>query len=119
MPFQKGNKVSKGRPRGAKSKLSESFYQDCLAAYNDERIDGLEGLIKWIEVSQRNKAVFYGWLSKTMPSNLHLGNAPDADGKDREFIIKVIHTKDGDGGNGNGNGVVTTAENETHLRRRL
>jgi hypothetical protein len=119
MPFQKGNKVSKGRPRGAKSKLSESFYQDCLAAYNDERIGGLEGLIKWIEVSQRNKAVFYGWLSKTMPSNLHLGNAPDADGKDREFIIKVIHTKDGDGGNGNGDGVVTTAENETHLRRRL
>ena len=119
MPFQKGNKVSKGRPRGAKSKLSESFYQDCLAAYNDERIGGLEGLIKWIEVSQRNKAVFYGWLSKTMPSNLHLGNAPDADGKDREFIIKVIHTRDGDGGNGNGDGVVTTAENETHLRRRL
>lgn len=34
-----------------------------------------------------------------------VGNAPDADGKDREFIIKVIHTKDGDGGgNGNGNG---------------
>ena len=34
-----------------------------------------------------------------------VGNAPDADGEDREFIIKVIHTRDGDGGgNGNGNG---------------
>jgi hypothetical protein len=39
-----------------------------------------------------------------MPSSVNLGNTPDADGKDREFIIKVIHTRDGDDGNGNGNG---------------
>ena len=119
MPFTKGISGNpKGRKQGAKSKLSESFYQDCLAAYNDPEIGGLKGLIEWIASSQHNRAVFYGWLSRTMPANLHLGNAPDADGKDREFIIKVIHTKDGDGG-GNGDGVVTTAENETHLRRRL
>ena len=65
------------------------------------------------------------WLKNRRPAEWKdrkdwgISNAPDADGKDREFIIKVIHTRDGDGGNGNGDGVVTTAENETHLRRRL
>lgn len=100
-PGQSGN--PKGRPKGAKSKLSESFYEDCLAAYNDTRVGGLAGLIEWIALSQHNRLVFYGWLSKTMPSNLHLGNAPDSSGQTQALLIKVIHTKDGDsGGNGNG-----------------
>lgn len=105
MPFQKGNKVSKGkgRPQGAKSKLSESFYKDCLAAYNDERVGGLQGLIDWIASNQHNRMTFYGWMSKTMPSNVNLGNTPDADGQSGQFIVKVIHVK-GDPGNGNGNG---------------
>ncbi len=107
MPFQKGNQVSKGkgRPRGAKSKLSESFYQDCLAAYNDPRVGGLEGLIKWLISNQHNRTTFYGWLSKTLPSNVNLGNAPNADGKAGELIVRVIHVKGAPGnGNGNGNG---------------
>ena len=103
MKFQKGNKEAKGRPRGAKSKLSESFYQDCLAAYNDPCVGGLKGLIEWIMSSQRNRATFYGWLARTMPSNLQLGNTPDADGNLPALLIKVVHTKDDNGG-GNGDG---------------
>jgi hypothetical protein len=105
-PFPKGKSGNpKGRPKGAKSKLSESFYEDCLTAYNSPDIGGLKGLIEWIASSQHNRAVFYGWLSRTMPANLHLGNAPDADGKAQALLIKVVHTKDIDGGgNGNGNG---------------
>jgi len=103
MPFKKGHAPIGGRPKGAKSKLSESFYQDCLAAYNDPRVGGLEGLITWLIASQHNRITFYGWLAKTMPSNLHVGNAPDADGNLPALLIKVIHTKDGDGG-GNGDG---------------
>jgi hypothetical protein len=102
--FKKGNKASKGRPRGAKSKLCESFYQDCLAAYNDPKIGGLKGLIEWIAASQHNRITFYGWLSRTMPSNLQLGNTPALSGKPQALIIKVIHAQDGDGGNGDGDG---------------
>ena len=99
MKFKKGNKLAKGRPRGAKSKLSESFYQDCLAAYNNPRVGGLKGLIEWIASSQHNRVTFYGWLSKTMPSNLHLGNASSEDGTDKEFVVRVIHVHDDEGGN--------------------
>ena len=54
---------------------------------------GLEGLIKWLISSQHNRITFYGWLSKTMPSSVNLGNAPSADGKARQLIVKVIHVK--------------------------
>jgi len=66
-------------------------------------VGGLRGLIEWIASSQHNRITFYGWLSKTMPSNLQLGNTPDASGNLPALLIKVIHTKDGDGG-GNGDG---------------
>ena len=105
MPFKKGHAPIGGRPKGAKSKICESFYQDWLVAYSDPRIGRSEGLIKFALASAHNMAIFLSWGARTMPSSVNLGNTPDADGKDREFIIKVIHTKDGDGGgNGNGNG---------------
>ena len=71
MPFKKGQIGNPaGRPKGAKHKLSESFYADCLAAYNDERVGGLEALITFINASSRNRMVFYNWLAKTIPSNV-------------------------------------------------
>jgi len=103
MPFKKGHAPIGGRPRGAKSKLSESFYEDCLTAYNSPDIGGLKGLIMWIRTSPRNRAVFYNWLAKTFPASWQIGNTPDADGQAQALLIKVIHTKDGDGG-GNGDG---------------
>jgi hypothetical protein len=104
MPFTKGKSGNpKGRKRGAKSKICESFYKDWLAAYSDPRIGGVEGLIKFASANQHNLAIFFGWGAKTMPSNLHVGNTADTDGKMQALLIKVIHTKDGDGG-GNGDG---------------
>lgn len=75
MKFKKGQSGNpKGRKKGAKSKLSESFYQDCLAAYNDPRVGGLEGLVRWIIESKRNRMAFYAWMAKTIPANLQLGD---------------------------------------------
>jgi hypothetical protein len=65
--FEKGNP---GKPKGAKTKLSESFYADCLAAYNDPRVGGLEGLISFIRANSHNRMTFYAWLSKTIPTNM-------------------------------------------------
>jgi hypothetical protein len=73
MAFKKGQAANPaGRPKGSKSKLAESFYSDCLSAYNDPRIGGLEGLIRFIAASSHNRMVFYNWLAKTIPSNVEM-----------------------------------------------
>ena len=103
MPFKKGHAPIGGRPKGAKSKICESFYQDWLVAYSDPRIGRSEGLIKFALASAHNMAIFLSWGARTMPSSVNLGNASDADGKTQALLIKVIHTKNGNGG-GNGDG---------------
>ena len=102
-PYRKGQSGNpKGKPKGAVCKFTT-----LKAAFLNvfERTGGENGLLEWVNASNHNKAAFYQWITKMLPADVNVGNAPDADGKDREFIIKVIHTKDGDGGgNGNGNG---------------
>jgi len=64
--FTKGSSEA-GRRVGSKNKFT-SIKQDFLDAYNDERIGGLEGLIAWVLESKRNKAMFYQWVTKLLPS---------------------------------------------------
>jgi len=64
--FTKGSSEA-GRKVGSKGKFT-SIKQDFLDAYNDERIGGLEGLIAWVLESKRNKAMFYQWVTKLLPS---------------------------------------------------
>ena len=104
MPFKKGHAPIGGRPKGAKSKICESFYQDWLVAYSDPRIGRSEGLIKFALASAHNMAIFLSWGARTMPSSVNLGNAPTASGRAGQFIVKVIHVKGSGQGNGNGNG---------------
>ena len=84
-----------GRPKGAKSKLSESFYSDCLSAYNDPRIGGVEGLVQWITASSRNRMTFYAWLSKTIPSQINAEHTGEGGGPVRVQVERVI-TRDRD-----------------------
>lgn len=71
MKFQKGNKANpKGRPKGAKSKASESFYEDCLALYAER---GLDGLREFVNKCPRNKEIFYNWLAKWAEKQIKQG----------------------------------------------
>ena len=66
MPFEPGNKLGKGRPKGSKNKfttLKESFIEAYL------KLGGTKGLIKWIESSPKNKAAFYHDLIRLIPSS--------------------------------------------------
>ena len=66
--FIKGSSEA-GRKEGSIGKFT-SIKQDFLNAYNDERIGGLEGLVGWILESKRNKAMFYQWLTRMLPTSI-------------------------------------------------
>ena len=59
-----------GRKKGSKNKISRDIKELILNAAFDERIGGLEGLVKFASKNDRNKALFYGWLFKMLPSNV-------------------------------------------------
>ena len=77
-----------GRPRGSKNKFT-NLKNDFLKAYED--IGGVEGLIVWIKESKRNKAMFYQWLTKMLPTSL----VGEQDDKGEFKPLKVIVTSDG------------------------
>ena len=68
--FKKGNP---GRPVGAlgKNKPFVSLKHSFLDAFNDPRIGGTEGIIRWILDSPRNehkrRRTFYAWIVRMLP----------------------------------------------------
>jgi hypothetical protein len=62
MKYKKGQSGNlKGKPKGAKTKLSEAFYEDCLVLYSEM---GLDGLRAFVNKCPRNKEIFFSWLSR-------------------------------------------------------
>jgi hypothetical protein len=59
MPFKKGNTLGKGRKRGAKSIVSEAWYQMALRYKDDpEGFGGYEGFRDYFNKSPRNKETY-------------------------------------------------------------
>jgi len=100
--FQKGNKAAKGRKKGSKSRVCDSFYREWLEAYGS--LGGVPLLIDFANSSKHNMAIFLSWGAKTMPSNIQLGNTPDSQGKAQALLVKVVYVGGGDPTNGGGNG---------------
>jgi len=77
-----------GRPKGAKNKINRDIKNLILNAAFDKRMGGLEGLVKFAIKNDRNKALFYGWLFKMLPSNVGIsgqGGEP--------IIIQIVPAK--------------------------
>jgi len=88
MPFKKGESGNPGgRPKGSKNKLTTSIKEMVFNALNDERVGGEEGFIEWIIENKRNKATFYMWLMKMLPSNMDV-----EEGGELAVILKKVLT---------------------------
>ena len=92
MPFKEGQSGNpNGRPKGSENKLTKNIKEMVFNALNDERVGGLEGFIKWVIDTKRNKELFYTWLMKMLPSSL----VGEQDDKGEFKPLKVIVTSDG------------------------
>ena len=68
--FEEGRKKTGGRKKGVKNKLTNDIKEMMFNTLNDERIGGLEGFVKWVIDTKRNKELFYTWLMKMLPTSL-------------------------------------------------
>ena len=102
MPFKKGHAPQGGRPKGAKSKLTETFCDLCRRYFHDPQgFGGYEGLREFFNKNTRSKEMFVAmmgkWTEKGIKQSVELG------GTNGEPIpvklIKVV-TKTDPNGNG-------------------
>jgi hypothetical protein len=95
-PFKPGNNANpKGRPKGSVNKFT-TLKNAFLQAF--ELSGGIESLVEWINLSQRNRAHFYQLITKMLPSNVDVDHKGEIKHQ-IEFVAEY-----GDNGNNNGNG---------------
>lgn len=75
-PFQKGNK---GKPKGAKNKISRTVKERVLDVFNELQEDPKANLFAW---GKKNPGMFYQIAAKLIPT--------EVDAKVKSGIIKVI-----------------------------
>lgn len=54
-----------------------------------DKTGGIEGFVKWVEDSKRNRGLFYQMFARMLPTNVDFGEMFD---KDVKMIVEVIHT---------------------------
>lgn len=84
MAFTKGNKVGKGRPKGAVNKTTKEA-KDVIAMVA-EGLGGGPGLLKWAKADKKNEATFWTLIyPKLLP--LTVAGSPDA-----PLAIEIVRT---------------------------
>jgi len=79
-PGESGN--LDGKPPGTKDKFT-NLKAAFLKVF--EGLDGAEGMLEWASKSERNKAMFYQWLTKMLPSSSTTG----LDAETRQMLFEL------------------------------
>ena len=83
MTFQKGQSGNPaGKPPGTKAKFT-NLKAAFLSVFN--KLGGAEGLFDWATESKRNRALFYQWLTKMLPTSTSMG----LDEETRQLIYEL------------------------------
>lgn len=70
MPFQKGNKHSKGRPEGSTNKTTATAKQAFQLAFDE--LGGVAGLVKWAKSDPDNLATLYTLYARLIPTDTNV-----------------------------------------------
>ena len=81
--FLRGNP---GKPKGAKSRFT-NLKNAFLEVF--ENIGGTKGLEDWVEDRPSNKRLFYGWITKMLPSSVTGGQ--DEEGEFKPLTVIINH----------------------------
>jgi len=81
--FLRGNP---GKPKGAKSRFT-NLKNAFLEVF--ENIGGTKGLEDWVEDTKHNKTLFYGWITKMLPSSVTGGQ--DEEGEFKPLTVIINH----------------------------
>jgi len=81
--FLRGNP---GKPKGAKSRFT-NLKNAFLEVF--ERLGGTGGLEEWANKNPHNKALFYGWITKMLPSSVTGGQ--DEEGEFKPLTVIINH----------------------------
>jgi hypothetical protein len=68
MAFEKGHKLSPGRPAGVPNKLTTTIREAVLEAFNELQSDPNNNLIAW---GRNNPSLFYQIASKLIPTEIN------------------------------------------------
>ena len=79
-----------GRPKGSTNKFTDLKDEFLKAFYDEDGINGAEGIKKLIKDSPRNKIVFLQMITKMLPSSIGVEHSGEIDSK---LTIKVVKTK--------------------------
>lgn len=70
MPFQKGNKHSRGRKEGAVNKTTATAKQAFQLAFDE--LGGVAGLVKWAKSDPDNLATLYTLYARLIPTDTNV-----------------------------------------------
>lgn len=77
-------KPGPGRPKNCKNKFT-NLKQAFLNVFG--RLGGENGLLEWVESSNRNRELFYHWITKMLPTNIDVDT-----GENLKAMVERIFT---------------------------